>query len=169
MRRDVGSIVVMGVSGSGKSTVASALARRSGREFIDADWLHSPQNVAFMASGHALDDEQRLPWLEDVGELMHDVQGHQERCVVACSALKRSYRDVLRHHVPDLLVVFLDGSRQTIEERIKTRHHDFMPPSLLASQFASLEALGDDERGMRVDIRENVDALVDEIIDRLGK
>lgn len=157
----------MGVSGSGKSTVASALARRSGREFVDADWLHTPHNVALMASGHALDDEHRLPWLDDVGELMHDVEAHQERCVVACSALKRSYRDVLRDHVSDLLVIFLDGSRRTIEERMKARHHEFMPPSLLASQFASLEALGDDERGMRVDVKDDVDTLVDEILDRL--
>jgi gluconokinase len=159
----------MGVSGSGKSTIALALARRSDREFIDADWLHSPQNVALMASGHALDDEQRLPWLNDVGELMHDVQAHEESCVVACSALKRVYRDVLRHHVPDLFVVFLDGSRQTIEGRIKSRHHDFMPPSLLESQFASLERLGEDERGMRVDIGADVEALVGEIIERLGE
>jgi gluconokinase len=167
--RDIRSIVVMGVSGSGKSSVASALARRSGREFVDADWLHTSENLALMSSGHALDDEQRRPWLSDVGELMVDMQVRAQRPVVACSALKRVYRDILREYVPDLFVVFLDGSKKILEERITSRHHDFMPTSLLDSQLAILEGLGDDERGMRVDFGASVGELVEEIEARLAQ
>jgi carbohydrate kinase (thermoresistant glucokinase family) len=169
LARGIRSIVVMGVSGSGKSSVASALAQRSGREFVDADWLHTSENLALMSSGHALDDEQRLPWLSDVGELMRDMQVRGQRPVVACSALKRAYRDKLREYVPELFVVFLDGSKRIVEERIGSRHHDFMPASLLDSQLAILEDLGDDERGMRIDISASVDELVEEIEARLGQ
>ena len=159
----VQSIVVMGVAGSGKSTIALALASRIGAEFADADWLHSADNLAKMSSGQALSDNERLPWLHVVGQHMAQFASIHRTSVTACSALKRSYRDVLRAYVPDAIFVFLDGTFEVVQARIEARHHDFMPSSLLASQFETLESLDDDERGMRVDIEMNPDAIVSKI------
>jgi carbohydrate kinase (thermoresistant glucokinase family) len=153
----------MGVSGSGKTTIARALAARIGAEFIDADWLHSEENLAKMSSGHALGDEERLPWLHIVGEHIERLKSSRHSSVTACSALKRSYRDVLRQHVPDAIFVFLDGSFEVLQARITARQHEFMPPSLLVSQFATLEPLGNDEQGLRVDVELNPDEIVDTI------
>ena len=154
-------IVVMGVSGSGKTTIGSLLAESLQLPFLDGDHLHSAANVERMAAGIALRDEERRPWLEAVGRHLAEREGRGG--VVACSALKRSYRDLLRSWSPRLIVVFLDGPIDLIRSRIATRTHEFMPPTLLASQFASLEPLDPDERGLRVDVRRSPAAVVDEI------
>jgi carbohydrate kinase (thermoresistant glucokinase family) len=159
----VRSIVVMGVSGSGKSTIARALAQRIGFEFIDGDALHSPDNLAKMSNGHALSDDDRTPWLNAIGQLLKDAHSHVPGCVVACSALKRKYRDLLREYVPDTYFVMLDGAFDLIQARLEARPHDFMPISLLASQFATLEPLQRDERGVRVDISLTPDEIVSQL------
>jgi gluconokinase len=161
------SVVVMGVSGSGKSTIASALGQRTGVEFIDADWLHTPANLAKMSAGRALDDEERLPWLHLVGQRMKDVELERASSVVACSALKRIYRDVLRDYVPDAFFVMLDASLALLTQRITARR-DGVLASLLTSQLATLEELKDDERGMRVDVASSPDEIVGLIVARLG-
>jgi carbohydrate kinase (thermoresistant glucokinase family) len=165
----VPSIVVMGVSGSGKTTVGQALADRLGARFADGDSFHPAENVEKMAAGHALTDADRLPWLRTVGHYIKDVESERASSVVACSALKRTYRDVLREQAPDLFFVFLDGSRQVIHDRVVARNHEFMPPSLLDSQFASLEPLEADERGMRIDITSAPDEIVSHIEAELNR
>jgi gluconokinase len=164
----VHSVVVMGVSGSGKSTVGEELSRLLGAEFIDADWLHSPANIAKMSTGHELSDEDRWPWLNSVGQLMQEVQARDSMEVVACSALKRSYRDVLREFIPDVFFVFLDGPLDIIQERTNARLGSFMPASLLASQFAILEPLEKDENGMRVCIASSPDEIVQAVLKALN-
>lgn len=159
----VRSIVVMGVSGSGKSTIARALAQRFGFEFIDGDSLHSPENLAKMSQGTALSDDDRTPWLNAIGQQLRDAQSRASGCVVACSALKRKYRDLLREYVPDTYFVMLDGTFELIKARLEARPHDFMPISLLASQFATLEPLQHDERGVCVDISLTPEEIVNQI------
>lgn len=158
------SVVVMGVSGSGKSTVGRLLADRSNSRFCDADDLHPTANIARMAAGHALGDAERMPWLRNVGETMARARDAGENLVMACSALKRSYRDMLREHVGDAFFVFLDGPLEIVHERMSARTHEFMPPSLLASQYASLEPLQGDELGMRVGITMTPEQIVDEFL-----
>ena len=150
-------IVVMGVSGSGKSTVGAALAQRLRVPYGDADDFHPEANVAKMTAGHALDDEDRWPWLAAIGEWLaaHDAG------VITCSALKRSYRDLLREHRPDVLFVHLHGDREVITRRQATRPGHFMPASLLDSQFETLEPLEGDELGFVVDIDRSVDEVVE--------
>lgn len=164
----VRSIVVMGVSGSGKSTIALALAKRINFQFVDGDSLHSPENLAKMSRGVALSDDDRTPWLKVVGQKISDAQSESPGCVVACSALKRSYRDLLRGYDPGILFVMLNGTLALIRSRIEARPHEFMPASLLASQFAILEPLQSDERGMCVDIRLTPGEIVDQIETELG-
>lgn len=161
------SIVVMGVSGSGKTTIASGLALRLGSEYIDADWLHSPESIAKMAAGQPLDDVDRSPWLHLVGQQMKKAESDEMRTVVACSALKRTHRDILREYVPEAFFVFLDGSLAQIRERIATRKSG-VPASLLTSQFATLKGLQDDELGMRVDISLSPQEIIDQIVEKLG-
>jgi len=155
-------LVVMGVSGSGKSTVGAALAQRLRVPYEDADDLHPPENVAKMSAGHALDDDDRYPWLEAVGSWLAD---HPDGGVVACSALKRKYRDQLRRHAPALEFLLLEGTSEVISRRQASRPGHFMPASLLASQFATLEPLEPDEAGIVIDVDQSVDAIVQEFID----
>jgi gluconokinase len=145
----------MGVSGSGKSTVGSALAQRLRVPFVDADTLHPPANIAKMAAGEPLDDDDRNPWLEQVGRWLAD---HQAGGVVACSALKRKYRDQLRKHCPRVEFLHLSGSPNLIGSRLAARTGHFMPAELLQSQFDALEPLGTDERGVVVDLSEAQDS-----------
>ena len=161
------SIVVMGVSGSGKTTVSEMLAHELGAQFIDADWLHSHNNLETMAAGQALSDEQRTPWLHAVGENLQEARDAQRDLVVACSALKRSYRNILRSYVSDVYFVFLDGTPALLATRVAARRHDFMPASLLDSQLASLEPLEPDELGVREDITLSPDLIVAEVISQL--
>ena len=153
----------MGVSGSGKSTIDKLLAEHFRWEFRDGDRLHSAESISRMAGGHALSDAERLPWLRAVGESLIAFHKDEAGVVIACSALKRSYRDVLREYVDDIFFVFLDGPLDVVEKRIANRNHEFMPPSLLASQYLSLEPLDPDELGIRADIGQTRTQIVDQI------
>lgn len=155
-------VVVMGVSGSGKTTMGSALAERWGRTFVDADDLHPAANKAKMASGVPLDDDDRAPWLAVVSaRLSPDERGAVP--VIACSALKKAYRDMLRASAPHTLFVHLDVDVATLGDRVSSRAHEYMPPSLLTSQLATLEALLPDERGITVDAAVPVEELLETI------
>ncbi|CAM3813295.1 gluconokinase [Smaragdicoccus niigatensis] len=159
-------IVVMGVSGSGKSTVGAALAQRLRVPFEDADDLHPAANIAKMSAGHPLDDDDRHPWLEKVGQWLAD---HPDGGVMSCSALKRKYRDQLRRHCPDLEVLHLSGTPEVIAARQASRPGHFMPASLLASQFATLEPLDADEHGVVIDVDQSIDTIVEEYLSKIGR
>jgi carbohydrate kinase (thermoresistant glucokinase family) len=156
----------MGVSGSGKSTVAGLLAGRLGWDLEDGDGLHPPANVAKMAAGHPLEDADRWPWLKLVAAWITKHTDAGRPGVVSCSALKRAYRDVLRgEHV---IFVYLAGAREQIMRRMTARHGHFMPPALLDSQLAILEPPEQDERAITVDIGGTAAGEAEEIIHRLG-
>jgi len=148
----------MGVSGSGKSTVGAALAGRSRVPFEDADDLHPSANIAKMARGEPLDDDDRWPWLELIGMWLVN---HADGGVIACSALKRKYRDQLRQHSDNVEFLLLEGSREVIEQRQAARPGHFMPASLMTSQFATLEPLAPDEDGVVIDVDQSVDEIVE--------
>ncbi|TGB42442.1 gluconokinase [Mycolicibacterium peregrinum] len=154
-------VVVMGVSGSGKSTVGAALAQRMRVPFADADDFHPAANIAKMSSGHALDDADRYPWLESIGDWLAE---HHEGGVMSCSALKHKYRDQLRRHCPDVVFLYLTGTPEVIRRRQASRPGHFMPATLLDSQFATLEPLGPDEAGVAIDVDQSIDAIVDEYV-----
>ncbi len=158
-------IVVMGVSGSGKSTVGAALAQRLGVPFADADDLHPEANIAKMSAGLPLDDDDRYPWLETIGEWLAK---HDEGGVMSCSALKRKYRDQLRRHRPDVEFLHLSGSLAVIGRRQASRPGHFMPESLLASQFQTLEPLQPDERGVSIDVGQEIDSIIDSYVGSLS-
>ena len=158
------SLVVMGVSGSGKSVVGAALAQRLKVPFGDADDMHPEANIAKMSAGHPLDDADREPWLMGIGDWL---AARPQGAVIACSALKHAYRDILREHAPGVRFVHLDGSHEVIARRQASRPGHFMPPSLLGSQFATLEPLGPDEDGIVVDVTRSIDEIVDEAATRL--
>jgi gluconokinase len=150
-------IVVMGVSGSGKSTVGAALATTLGVSFIDGDDLHPAANVSTMAAGQPLTDGDRWPWLESVGRAL--AAASTTGLVVACSALRRVYRDAIAREAPDVRFVLLDGSREVLAARLGARTEHFMPASLLDSQLATLETLESDERGVTLDIELPIDEI----------
>ncbi|WP_163707864.1 gluconokinase [Mycobacterium timonense] len=154
-------VVVMGVSGAGKSTVGATLARRMRVPFVDADTLHPAANVAKMAAGHPLDDDDRHPWLDTVGEWL---AAHRDGGVVSCSALKRTYRDQLRAHCPGVEFLHLSGSAELLADRLAARTDHFMPAALLRSQLDTLEPLGPDEVGATVDAGRDVDAIVEAVL-----
>ena len=151
-------VVVMGVSGSGKSTIGAMLADALGVPFTVADDLHPASNVAKMAAGIPLDDADRWPWLAAVGRAL--AAAGSSGLVVACSALKHSYRDAIRAEAPTAVFVELDGSRALLAGRMSERVDHFMPASLLDSQLATLEPLGADEPGTRIPIDEPLAAIV---------
>jgi gluconokinase len=158
-------VIVMGVSGSGKSTVGEGLTkalqdRGEAAEFVDADDLHPEANKEKMRQGTPLTDEDRWPWLDACAARIAEVEASGRRCVMANSALKRVYRDRLRSQAPGLFIAYLDGTRELIAERQSHRHHEYMPNSLLDSQFATLERPGDDEAAAAVPIRGSVDDTV---------
>lgn len=157
----------MGVQGSGKSTLGTLLAARLDIPFVDGDSLHSAENKALMATGQALTDEQRAPWLLEVGERL--AASGPRGVVMACSALKRSYRDLLRQEAPDMFVVFAQGGFALIHGRIVARHHEYMPPSLLQSQYDDLEPREGDEAGVTVDVVDTPEMIVEEIVEALQK
>lgn len=143
-------LVVMGVTGCGKSTAGRALAERLGVPFADADDFHSPANVAKMTAGAPLTDADRVPWLHAIGAWLAE---HRDTGAVAtCSALRRHYRDLLRERAPDAFFVHLHGDRETARERVSGRRGHFMPSSLVDSQFDTLEPLGPDERCVVLDM-----------------
>jgi gluconokinase len=160
--KDIKTIFVMGVSGVGKTTVGSALAAKLGIPFIDADDLHPPANKAKMAAGIPLTDEDRRPWLETVAR----AAGHQPS-VVACSALRRRYRDYLLSLLPSAIFIHLEADRQQIAERVSVRTHEYMPASLLDSQLATLEPLAADEPGFQIDATIAIENLIQQARARL--
>jgi gluconokinase len=159
-------LTVMGVSGSGKTTVGAALAQRLRVPYADADDFHPADNVAKMSAGIPLDDSDRLPWLRAIGEWLagHAAGGG----VISCSALRRSYRDVLREAAPRQLFVHLAGTPEVVARRVAGRPGHFMPASLVESQFATLEPLGDDEHGLTLDLDRSVDELVEAYLTAIG-
>ena len=160
-------IVVMGVSGSGKTTIGKLLAEREGAVFADADDYHPIANKEKMHAGHPLNDEDRQPWLERLNVLLRDWHERGQSGVLACSALKESYRQTLSAHMPAGAVhfVLLEGSRELIAQRMQRRHHEFMNAKLLDSQFATLEQPKD---AVRVKNDRSPDDVVAEIFEKLG-
>lgn len=158
-------MVLMGVAGCGKSTVGAALAEAIGADYLDGDDLHPPANIDKMSKGIPLSDDDRWPWLTRVGEAL---ASRNRRTIIGCSALKRAYRDHIRQIVEGpVAFVHLVGSVEVIEERMKARKGHFMPPALLASQFAALEPPGLDENAISVDIDQPLDVVVDGIVTQL--
>ena len=162
------ALIVMGVSGSGKSTIGETLAERLGWPFEDGDRFHPASNVAKMSAGHPLTDEDRWPWLQAIADEIDRVCTAGERVVIACSALKRAYRDVLVHGRDDVRIVFLDGTPDLIAARLAARKGHFMPPGLLVSQFKTLEPPGESENPVTVSIDAPVETIVDDAIRQLG-
>jgi gluconokinase len=161
------ALVMMGVSGSGKSTIADKLAERLRWRYEDGDKFHPPSNVAKMSAGHPLTDEDRRPWLQAISDEIDRTCRAGQRAVIACSALKRAYRDILVHGRNDVRIVFLDGTQALIASRLAARKGHFMPPGLLASQFKTLEPPGANEHPVTVSIDATVETIVDDIIRQL--
>lgn len=159
-------VVVAGVSSAGKTTIGSALADRLGARFIDADDFHPPENVRKMASGVPLVDEDRWPWLDRLNRELRDAAARRQSVVLACSALRSVYRERLAAGVPGFRLVLLTASREVLAERAAARSHRYMPPSLLASQLATLEPLAPGE-GIEVDVTPPVAEVVETIAQRL--
>jgi gluconokinase len=163
-----GLYVVMGVAGSGKSVIGATLARSLNVAFIEGDDLHSAANVARMASGIPLTDDDRRDWLAALAEQIRQAKNAGVGLVVTCSALRRSYRDVLRGAASDVRFIFLDGPRALIAQRLQNRTGHYMPPSLLDSQFATLEVPMADERVWKFDIASSPEQIVAEILARVA-
>ncbi|MEN8707686.1 MAG: gluconokinase [Nocardioides marinisabuli] len=153
-------IVVMGVSATGKSSVAERVASELGWDLVEGDDLHPRANVSKMEAGDPLTDDDRWPWLTRVGEAMAAAEDAGRSSVVTCSALKRAYRDRLREHVADVRFLHLHAPVDVLEDRMSRRTRHFMPVSLLASQVATLEPLADDEAGQVVDVTPPLDDVV---------
>lgn len=154
-------IVVMGVAGCGKSTVGAALAEHFGADFLDGDSLHPQSNIDKMASGTPLNDEDRAPWLAEIGRRF---PASDSALVIACSALKRSYRDIIRSADPSVVFVHLHGTRELLNARMNARPGHFMPASLLDSQLSTLEPLQADEAGLELDIDQPVEKILDGVV-----
>lgn len=163
-------VVVTGVSGSGKTSVGDALARRLGWSFEDGDAFHPAENVDKMRRGVPLTDEDRRPWILTLGRTIADWSAARRDVVLACSALRRSHRDALRAGAQDVRFVFLRGDHDLIAHRLRTRVGHFMPASLLESQLGALEEPGPDE-ALVVDVQPPIPAIVDAIVGglRLGR
>lgn len=160
-------VVVMGVSGSGKTTIGTLVAHDLGVQFIDGDSLHPLENVQKMAAGTPLDDDDRWPWLEIVGRTLHEHGERREGLVVACSALKRAYRERIRSQAPSALFLHLDGTLEVLTRRIEGRSGHFMPAALLESQIETLEPLAQEEGGYVLNIDQPVADMVDDAVTRL--
>jgi gluconokinase len=162
-------VVVMGVSSSGKTTVGRSIARRLHAPFLDGDDYHPPANVETMRAGIPLEDADRWPWLESLAKALAEAAARKGTAVGACSALKRSYREAIVAAAGEpVTFVFLEGSPEVIGERMARRSHDYMPPSLLASQFATLERPEPDENAMTVPVTDSVDRITGTVLKALG-
>ena len=156
--------VLMGVSGSGKTTIGTALAERLGWPFLDGDDFHPPENVAKMSAGTPLTDEDRWPWLDRLNAELRAREAKGESAVLACSALRQAYRDRLARGLADWKLVFLHGSLELLQRRMKERKHRYMPASLLQSQFATLEPPAD---AIRIDVAGSLEQSVEAIREAL--
>ncbi len=161
-------LVVMGVSGCGKSTIASMLAHRLHWTYEDGDWFHPQANIEKMHHGEPLDDADRWPWLHAIADWIDSTRRNANHGIVACSALKRAYRDILVGDRKDVRLVFLKGDRDLIARRIAARADHFMPPTLLDSQFKTLEKPTADERPVVVSIVPHPREIVETIVQKLG-
>ncbi len=161
------ALIVMGVSGSGKTTVGEKLAKRLGWPYEDADRFHPASNVAKMSAGHPLTDEDRWPWLRAIAAEIDRVLDAGGRIVIGCSALRRVYRDVLLHDRTDVRLVYLEGTQALIADRLARRKKHFMPPGLLTSQFNTLEPPTPDEHPVTASVALPVKRIVDDIIRQL--
>lgn len=155
------TVVVMGVAGSGKTTVGVILAHQLGVPFADADDFHSDEAKAKMHAGHPLTDEDRAPWLQRLADWLAD---EPDGCVLACSALKRRYRDVLRSRSPRLAFLHLAGDPSVVSERVAHRQGHYMPASLVQSQYDALEPLAPDERGAAIDFTADPERIVQQFL-----
>jgi gluconokinase len=160
-------LVVMGVSGSGKSTIGTQLALTLHWDYEDGDWFHPARNIDKMHAGMALTDEDRVPWLIAIADFIDQARAAGRHTVVSCSALKRRYRAVIVDNRPDVRLIYLNGGIELIARRIATRHEHFMPPSLLQSQFDALEEPGADENPIVVSIAPRPREIVARILDAL--
>jgi gluconokinase len=160
-------LIVMGVSGSGKSAVAARLAERLNWAYEDGDRFHPPSNVAKMSAGQPLTDEDRWPWLQAIADEIDRVCRSGGHAVIACSALKRAYRDMLVHGRSDVRIVFLSGTQALIADRLARRKGHFMPPGLLDSQFKTLEPPAGDENPVTVSIDASVESIVEDVVRQL--
>jgi gluconokinase len=160
-------LVVMGVSGSGKTTIGTQLALALHWDFEDADWFHPTRNIDKMHAGIALTDEDRAPWLIAIADFIDQARVAGQHAVVTCSALKRRYRAVIVGNRPDVRLIYLKGDIELIGRRIATRHEHFMPASLLQSQFDALEEPGPDENPIVVSIAPRPREIVAEILEAL--
>lgn len=154
-------IVVMGVSGSGKTTIGNLLSEKLDLPYRDGDDLHPQANIDKMAAGVPLTDEDRWPWLELVGRWLAD---HPDGGIIGCSSLKRSYRDLIREKAPDATFVHVHGVPEVLNQRMSSRPGHFMPPALLESQLSTLEDLGPDESGRVFDIADPAEVLADKVV-----
>jgi gluconokinase len=159
----------MGVSGSGKTTIARGLARAENWILLEGDQFHPPANIAKMKAGIPLTDEDRWPWLRTIATREDELLAAGQSAAVACSALKRAYRDILVGERPDTVLVYLRGSKGLIAERMKARKDHFMPPALLDSQFATLEEPGPEENPIVVDIDGPSDAVIQDAVRQLSE
>jgi gluconokinase len=165
---DIAVLVVMGVSGSGKSTIAALLANRLHWIYEDGDWLHPKSNIEKMHHGEPLTDEDRRPWLHAIADWIDGIRASGQHGIVACSALKRVYRDILVGGRRDVRLVYLKGDRDLIAQRVAARADHFMPPQLLDSQFETLEEPQADERPFVVSIAPHPREIVEAIVEELG-
>ncbi|MFL5282050.1 MAG: gluconokinase [Rhodopila sp.] len=161
------NIVVMGVSGSGKSTLAAGLAQREGWPLLEGDTFHPAANIAKMQAGIPLTDEDRWPWLRAIAVKMDELQATGQSAIVACSVLKRSYRDILIGKRPDTVLVYLRAPKDLIARRMAGRKGHFMPPALLDSQLATLEEPGPDEAPIIIDTSASPDGALAEAVRQL--
>ena len=158
-------LVIMGVSGTGKTVLGAQVADALDRRFVDADDLHSGENKAKMGSGVPLTDEDRAPWLDSVA-----IEAARTPApVIACSALKRSYRDLLRRSAPSLVFIHLDGPREVIADHLARRDHEFMSPDLLDSQLATLEPLAVEEAHATVDVDQSIPDVLNAILESVNR
>ena len=162
-------IVVMGVSGSGKTTVGRLLAKTLGLVFQDGDDLHPPDNIARMAAGVPLTDADRRDWLAAIARHLSAAGGRRGGLVVACSALKRAYREQLRAAAPDLQIVFLHADTALLADRLASRRDHYMPASMLPSQLAALEPPGPEERAIAVDVAAPAPDIVEAVCRQLRR
>jgi len=161
------ALIVMGVSGSGKTTIGERLAARIGWRYEDADAFHPAANVAKMSAGQPLTDEDRWPWLRAIADEIDRASEAGERVVIGCSALRRVYRDVLVHGRHDIRIIYLQGTQGLIADRLGERKGHFMPPGLLTSQFKTLEPPTPDEHALTVSIDAPVETVVNDILGKL--